>query len=306
MNLAASKPTLISLDWGTSALRAYLLDPQGHVLDKRSASKGIMQVQDGDFGAVLKETIQDWQVYGPLPILASGMITSRQGWVETSYLPTPTSSLELADALIAIPWEGHAHIYFVGGVMDQTPEHIDVMRGEETQLLGAYLSGMPDGWCILPGTHSKWADIHGGTINQFRTFMTGEVFASLSQHTILKASIAEGDFDEAMYLKGVDRGLNSGPGLLNHLFHIRASSLFGGLTAPQAGNYLSGLLIGHELGGQQLNLKGQEQVCLIGSEGLTQRYATALEHLGFETNLFHPDIVTSGHMAIAQRAGLIS
>jgi 2-dehydro-3-deoxygalactonokinase len=154
------------------------------------------------------------------------------------------------------------------------------MRGEEVQIMGALaLSGRRSARMVLPGTHSKWVQVEDGQVRSFQTFMTGEVFALMSQHSILgKTMDLQGAFDEAVFLQGIDQSQQSGS-VLHHLFAVRTLGLFERLNAAQLPSYLSGLLIGEELRHQRASAH-TEPVILIGSEALTLRYTLALQHLG--------------------------
>ncbi|KHL59443.1 2-dehydro-3-deoxygalactonokinase [Xanthomonas cannabis] len=292
---------MIAVDWGTSSLRAYLLDATGAVLEQRRGSDGILACQ-GRFAEVLTRLIADWN--GPL--LLSGMIGSRNGWVEQPYLPCPAGTTALAQAMRSeddlLPGRT---LWFVPGV--STGEHDgvpDVMRGEETQLVGliAALGGGEHVAC-LPGTHSKWARIANGQLTGFATVMTGELYAVLRQHSILGKLMDDdhAELDAAAFLQGVDRSADSG-GLSHHLFGTRTLGLFERLSSAALPSYLSGLLIGHEL----REHRGDHAIVhLVGSPALAQRYALALQHLGVQSQLHPEDLAAAGLFALARQRGLV-
>ncbi|MBB3827283.1 2-dehydro-3-deoxygalactonokinase [Xanthomonas arboricola] len=292
---------MIAVDWGTSSLRAYLLDATGAVLEQRRGSDGILACQ-GRFAEVLTRLIAGWN--GPL--LLSGMIGSRNGWVEQPYLPCPAGTAALAQAMRSkddlLPGRT---LWFVPGV--STGEHDgvpDVMRGEETQLVGliAALGGGEHVAC-LPGTHSKWARIANGQLTDFATVMTGELYAVLRQHSILGKLMDDdhAELDAAAFLQGVDRSADPG-GLSHHLFGTRTLGLFERLSSAALPSYLSGLLIGHEL----REHRGDHAIVhLVGSPALAQRYALALRHLGVESQLHPEDLAAAGLFALARQRGLV-
>jgi 2-dehydro-3-deoxygalactonokinase len=182
----------------------------------------------------------------------------------------------------------------------------DVMRGEETQIFGALsLSGRDDGLFLLPGTHSKWAEASGGRIVSFRTFMTGEIFGALKDHTILGRPMREGPRDNMAFARGVEEGANldSAGALLNRLFATRTYSLFDRLSDTALSDYLSGLLIGAEVAAA-MGL-ADAAVTIVASPSLAQRYADALVLLGYKCTLAPEDCVAAGHWRIAQAAGLV-
>lgn len=306
MSSAASEPALIGLDWGTSSLRAFLIAADGGVLDKVSSNDGIMHVADRDFEAVFETLIGAWTDGGGLPVLASGMITSRNGWVETPYENVPAGAPELARALVPHRTARGAELRFVTGVTVKHPAGPDVMRGEEAQIIGASGLGLSDGTFVLPGTHSKWARVSRGRIEDFATYVTGEVFAALKGHTILGTLIEDGPYDAEGFELGVDTGLETGPGLLHDLFSVRTLPLTGRLARHQVADYLSGLLIGAEITGARNRGVADGAVTIVGRSDLADRYRAALERAGIASRTAPDDVVAMGHVLIARAAGLLS
>lgn len=290
---------MIAVDWGTSSFRAYRLDHDGAVLEQRSAAAGLLNCA-GQFEAVLAQQLLGWD--DPL-ILMAGMIGSRSGWREVPYVACPAGAELLAAGLCELQAAGFAgrRIFIAPGVSHRpaggTPE---VMRGEEVQLLGLSdsLSGAGPHSLCLPGTHSKWASLAQGRITGFRTAMTGELFAVLSQHSLLRATVAaDAPDDPPAFALGLARAREAG-GLANHLFSVRSLGLFGELTPAQAASYLSGLLIGHELEGLA---PASGPVHLIGSRALTQRYERALRARGVEPVLHSDALSARGLHLLARR-----
>lgn len=272
---------LVSLDWGTSSLRAHLHDAAGRVVETRARAWGIRQLPAGGYAAALADITVGWP---RLPRIACGMVGSRGGWHEVPYLDLPLAPDQLAAALVALPLDDGAPLWLVPGLRDGHGP--DVMRGEETQLLGA-LHQQPalatDATCILPGTHSKWVRIRDGAIASFRTLMTGEVFAVLRQHSILGAGGAEAVADPAAFARGVAAVRDGGQaGAFGRLFSARTLMLEGTLAAGAVPDYLSGLLIGEEF---RIALANGDAapgtpLQLIGDPGLCQRYVQAGQLFG--------------------------
>ncbi len=306
------QPQLIGVDWGTSSFRAYLSDGGGQVMDRRASPMGILSVADGHFEAALAAELTPWRdAHGPLPIIMSGMIGSRQGWREAAYVRCPADIGDLAANLLAFECESLGRLAIVPGLTVEADGMPDVMRGEETQIVGAQiaselaLSGRGDGHYVLPGTHSKWVRVDGGRITTFSTYMTGEVFAAMKDHTILgRLMSADGGDDTAAFVSGVRAGAAAGgPGaLLHRLFAARTLGLFDRLPGGHIAGYLSGLVIGAELGDVS---KATRTFTIIGSDALAARYETAAACLGIETRRAPADCVAAGHAAIARAAGLI-
>jgi 2-dehydro-3-deoxygalactonokinase len=298
-------PALIGVDWGTSAFRTLLIGGDGKILDRRSGPNGILTVKDGDFAGVLSGMIGAWLGESRVPVLMSGMIGSRQGWIETPYVTTPAGVADLAAALVPVKFDG-AELCIVTGIETASATMRDVVRGEETQVFGALQElGAEGGRFLLPGTHSKWVLAEGARIVSFSTYMTGEIYAALRNHTILGRLMQDGGEAPAAFARGVNDGSRAGsPGaLLNRLFGVRTAGLFGELSGADLPDYLSGLLIGAEIADASATVGGTVHV--IASDQLAQRYRHAARALGIDVAVVPEDCVAAGHLAIARAAKLI-
>jgi len=287
-------PDLIAVDWGTSSLRGARLDQSGTVLEEKSAPLGILNVPDGDFAGVFASLFADWMKSAGSVCLISGMAGSRQGWAEAPYVACPAGPAELKQHL---HWIEPGRIALVPGLSDEQRDVPDVMRGEEVQIFGAMrLAGLMDGLFVLPGTHSKWATVSGGRVTGFRTYMTGEFYGLLGQHSILARTLdADAPLDEPMFLRGVTRA-GDGEGILHNAFGVRALALFDRLSPAQSASYLSGLLIGEELRAQ--DLPARREVGVIGAPALTARYALALGQKGATVRSFGAEATWAGLRAL--------
>ena len=294
-------PCLIALDWGTSALRAYLLGADGEVLDRRAEPSGILNVPERDFAAVYHAITATWRSQHPaLPSIASGMIGSAQGWVEAPYVDVPADIETVAHTLAVVPNVG---LRIVPGLA-QRGRAPDVMRGEETQLFGAMVE-VPElaeeAVVVLPGTHSKWARLARGRIEGFTTYMTGELFAVLSRHSILGRLVESmsGDVAEgAGFVRGVRHARDAGAGLASLVFSARSAVVVGDLPAADSLGYLSGLLIGDEVRAGLAT--GQRPHALVGEPALCARYAAALGEFGVHDVALLGDTAASGLWEIAR------
>jgi 2-dehydro-3-deoxygalactonokinase len=267
---------MIAIDWGTSSLRAYRLDAQGNILESRASSQGILNVAPGQFPRVLEQQIGGWQ---EAPIVMSGMVGSRQGWAEAPYVPCPAGFEEIAASLLEVRWGGRS-AWIVPGLSCRDAAGVpDAMRGEETQILGCGVEGT----VCLPGTHSKWVEVKNGRIERFCTFMTGEVYAVLKQHSILGRMMQDGPPDAGAFAEGVRRSGEAG-GLLHHLFGVRTRELTGELGPAASASYLSGIVIGHELRANKART-----FSLLGTPELTALYQHAATALGIETLVLDPN-----------------
>jgi len=275
----------VAVDWGTSNLRAWGIAPGGGVTFEKSSPKGMGKLTREDFPQALAELLAGVAPAsaGALDVLICGMAGARQGWLEAPYLEAPTDLRGLLDGAVrpAMP-DGRIAPAILPGVCQKAGAD-NVMRGEETQLLGlATLTPGFSGVVCMPGTHSKWAQLAGTRIESFSTAMTGEMFEVLRTHSVLRHSF-NGDINGPGradgFAKGAAAGLDHPEQLLGTLFQVRAASLLSGRQPDWCAGYLSGLLIGTEIGSNR-HLIGAQSVPLIGSPALCALYAQVLEMTG--------------------------
>jgi len=304
-----ARPTaLLAIDWGTTSARAYRLDAAGTVLARRDAPLGIQSVVDHRFDRALDALLGDWRG-DPAPRIACGMIGSRQGWREAPYVECPADLAGLGGALTRTPG---GELAIVPGARCVDPAGVpDVMRGEETQLAGALTSGDGRVLAVLPGTHSKWAMIERGALVRFATFMTGELYAVLLEHTLLGRMADRGARPAAagpMFARGAERGLAEG-GFAHVIFGARTLALSGELAAADVGDWLSGVLIGHEIRAARAWAQAcggdAKRVLVIGGDAIVARYAGALAQAGVDAELGPADAAARGLFRIARNAGLV-
>jgi 2-dehydro-3-deoxygalactonokinase len=309
-----NQPFLIALDWGTSNLRASLLDNAGAVLATRSAAAGVMAIPERRFGDALLSLCGDWLAEHPrCACIASGMVGSRQGWIEAPYVECPAGLADAAARLVRVAFgAGERHqLHIVPGLRCVgTDGQVDVMRGEETQLWGA---GLPAGSCVvLPGTHSKWAWLgEGERVLGFQTHMTGEVYALLTQHSILgrlmdlSAAAPSAPFNS--FDDGVRLGLQQHAHLLHTLFAARTAGLMGQRAPHELPDFLSGMLIGAEVASARTSSGSAAvgtTVTLLGDGALCDRYARALGLAGLTGRRAPHEATTRGQWRVALAAGL--
>ena len=303
------RTALLGLDWGTTTLRGYLIGDNGAVLAERSADAGILNIQNGAFAAALIELAGDWLAADEgLPIVASGMIGSRQGWVEVPYVEIPAGAGDLTL---------HRHdgfdrpLYLVPGLARRDTDGVpDVMRGEETQIIGAHedgpLDGQNDSLFLLPGSHSKWALVAGGCITWFVTFLTGELFAALKDHTILGRMVTGDGANGTAFSRGVKIG-HGATGILQRLFSARTLALFDELPQQRVASYLSGLLIGAEIAEARALVQDPgAMITIIGDPVLSRHYLSALSHCGQSARQAADGAAARGLWRIAAANGLLS
>ena len=350
MNQAQCQTQLIALDWGTSSLRAYRLGAGGRAIEVRSLPLGVMKLPEvvlpENFGTDLTARFEfafeaacgDWIRAAPnAPVIAAGMVGSRQGWREVPYLALPIAVDRIGRTLSTVRTRNGQIVHIVPGLIENSALP-NVMRGEETQVIGAL--SLLDFWETparaeqqndqdhiligLPGSHSKWVQVRTqrpelqSHIEHFHTFMTGEVYAALCEHTILGRAMQTNDagdvgddhhaaFDSGVLVPQTPAGR---AGVLSTIFSTRTLGLTGILDGAGQREYLSGLLIGHEVAALQALLAEQlyppARVILVGDAALCMRYTRALSAYGFDQIEVAAQATERGLWQLAMAAGLMS
>jgi len=255
-------------------------------------------VKEGQFESVLSDEIGDWLDEGETHVLLCGMVGSRQGWVESAYLPCPVGIEDLAKATMKIPFR-KAHVELIPGVVGPDENGVpEVMRGEETETMGVLESCGGNGLVCFPGSHSKWIHLSDNKIFNFRTHVTGELFAAVRKCTILGRTMTGADATiGTSFERGVARSAESG-GLLHHLFGVRTMTLSQQLKEEDSPSYLSGILIGHEV---RCAMARGTTVHLVGSTLLCSLYARVVEICGGTAKVEGSEAAARGLAAIGAR-----
>lgn len=262
----------VAVDWGTSNLRAWAMHADGTVLAHAKSDQGVGGLYPAALEPTLMGVIDDW-IDGPTPVIACGMVGSRQGWVEAPYATTPCPCLPAR--MVPAPVEDpRLDLHIIPGVRQMAPA--DVMRGEETQITG-FLALNPgwDGVICLPGTHTKWVHVSADEIISFQTFMTGELFETLGKHTVLRHSLPADGWDDTAFAEGCDMAGDRPERIAARLFSLRAETLLHDLPPTAARARLSGLLIGAELAAAKPYWLGQN-IAVLGAPALAALYLKAL------------------------------
>ncbi|MCX5513255.1 2-keto-3-deoxy-galactonokinase [Kaistia algarum] len=301
---------LIAVDWGTSRCRALLLGKDGAILAEADSADGIAALGGNGHEEAFDRLVAGWP---NRPAIMAGMVGSRQGWREAAYVEVPTSLGALSAGLLRFETTRHRPMAIVPGLVLHSAERDgDVIRGEETQLVGL-MEKEPDfeGLAILPGTHSKWAAIRGGSILSFQTFMTGELFELLSKKSFLRHSVSESADDLSAspdFELAVRRSVEADLPFLAAVFSVRVRQLLNGVSGDDNLAYLSGLVIGGEIAAaRRIGLRRTgEAVRIIGSRSLARAYKKAFNILGEEAEtLDGTDLVRAGLVVIARANGLL-
>lgn len=298
-----AEPAFLACDWGTTNLRAWVVGKGGEVLASRDFELGVSKLGPGEARARFTDEVRPSLDAERLPAILCGMIGSNLGWRQVDYLPCPAGLEDLRRGLCAVV-EG---VRIVPGLRgDGVAGAPDVMRGEETQVFGWLKQdeGRMRGRHLLchPGTHAKWILIEDGRIVRFITAMTGELFAVLRKHSVLKSDApAE---DEAAFDAGFDAAEDGGA-LAARLFTARSRVTAGGEAAESTPSYLSGLLIGAEVASvpKLLGVALDHPIVLLGDERLCRWYGRALSRRGARSTTYDGEAAALAALTALQLEG---
>lgn len=299
-----SEPAYVAVDWGTSSFRLWLIDRAGQVLAERRSGEGMMAAAKAGFATVLQSHLAAVEAPDTLPVLVCGMAGARTGWVEAGYLDTPAPLAAILKQAVRVPGEAR-DIRILPGIAQRDVARPDVMRGEETQLLGALgLDAAGEALVCMPGTHSKWVRVKDGTVAHFSTFMTGELFSVVSRETILSLAVAGADDaeDVASFKAAAVAAFEAPAFAANLLFGARSRQLLFGGTPAAARETLSGTLIGVELAAGLSGTLPKAGVTLIASGQLAMLYKLAFDALSVTVASIEADEAVRRGLSMAAAA----
>ena len=287
---------MIAVNWGTSNFRAYKLDPQGNVEAEKFSGRGAVSVTAGGFQDALMAEVLEWMDSRDNRILMCGMVGARRGWKEAPYLQVPAGFDQILKGVIKLGAEGMDARIVPGLIGFDSTGVPDVMRGEETEILGCSAEVGHNVHFCLPGTHTKWVRMEDGRIGSFATSMTGDLFRAIRESTILRQCTQHEPSDEEAFLLGVARSGQDGE-LGHQLFGVRTLVLTGRMSEMSASSYLSGLLIGNEV----RNMASRDDdVHLIGDVALCTLYQKAMREFGIVSTIEPEGAALRGLLRIAR------
>jgi 2-dehydro-3-deoxygalactonokinase len=293
-----------AVDWGTSSFRLWLIDGAGGVVTERRSHEGMVAAGKVGFASVLQSHLDAVGARDDLPVVICGMAGARQGWVEAGYVDTPAQLTSILERAVPVPAQSR-DVRILPGIAQRDPDAPDVMRGEETQLLGALAEG-PRGEVIIcmPGTHSKWVTVSGATVDRFATFMTGELFSVVSRESILSHAVAGADETEDIdaFQSAVVEAFGAPALAANLLFRVRSRQLLFGGTPSSARARISGTLIGLELAAGLAGDVPSTGVTLVASGRLQALYRSAFETLSIDVQSIDADDAVLGGLTKAAEA----
>lgn len=299
------RPAYAAVDWGTSSFRLWLIDEDGTVLGERRSSEGMTTAASTGFAQVLQSHLSALFAPDDIPVIVCGMAGARQGWVEAGYIDTPTLLSAILTGAVSVPGQKR-DVRILPGLAQRSKQAPDVMRGEETQLLGAIAADAHGEQIVcMPGTHSKWVRVVDGAVTGFSTFMTGELFDVITKHSILSHAVtgAEAMPADAAALEAAVKAAFDQPALATSLiFGARAGQLLHGLTAVGAQARISGTLIGAEIAGGLLNVGKGTAITLVASGRLQTLYESAFHILSLPYQTIDADAAVRRGLSAAAKA----
>ncbi|UDL87324.1 2-dehydro-3-deoxygalactonokinase [Mesorhizobium sp. PAMC28654] len=306
-----SGAAVAAIDWGTTRLRAWLIDEAGKVLAERRGDDGLITAQQKGFSTILEGHLAAMGAPAGLPVIICGMAGSRQGWLEAPYVTVPSPLSAILAGAAGIPGQSR-DIRIVPGLAQRQADAPDVMRGEETQLAGAGLPAKGRHVVCMPGTHSKWVVVEDGGVAGFCTWPTGELFSVLAAHSILRHSLGEHPkpvtAENPFFRRWCETALTEGGDVTSRLFSIRAAGLLQDLKPDDAAACLSGLLIGGEIASARRRYgDASTSIALIASGALASLYGEALGLASLAVRTVDADqAVRAGLIEAARENGMIA
>jgi 2-dehydro-3-deoxygalactonokinase len=281
----------VAIDWGTSNLRAWGIGTCGDIIFSHVSDQGMSKLTPdaypGVLGALLSANLPSQA--SRIDVLICGMAGAKQGWMEAPYLDAPADLATLVDTAVvpAMP-NAHTSVRILPGICQRASSQEDVMRGEETQLLGlGTLWPGFSGVVCMPGTHSKWVQLSGRRVERFTTAMTGELFEVLRAHSVLRHSFAgpiQGPQRDDGFQAGLISGIEAPQKLSAMLFKVRAGSLLSGRPPDWCAGFLSGILIGSEIGALREWI-GETEIAIVGDAALAELYARGFTIVGGQARI---------------------
>ncbi|AGS20715.1 2-dehydro-3-deoxygalactonokinase [Rhizobium etli] len=300
-----ANPAYVAVDWGTSSFRLWLIDRDGSILAERRSGEGMTSAAKIGFSTVLSGHLTAVEAPEGLPVIVCGMAGARQGWVEAGYIDVPAPLASILTAAVRVPGESR-DIRILPGLAQRDVARPDVMRGEETQLLGALGRANSAAQAVcMPGTHSKWVHVGDGKVTGFSTFMTGELFDAISKNTILSHAVSGAEqqpADAAAFEAAVSAAFAHPALASNLLFTARSGQLLHGISAAAAQARLSGTLIGLEIAGALQDAANGTGITLVASGRLQALYEQAFNTLSLAFTAIDADAAVRGGLSAAAEA----
>lgn len=282
---------LIGLDWGSTNLRAFAFDASGNVIARTDSGAGALTLSGPQaFDAALMALVGEWAKHNPdAPMVACGMVGAKSGWREARYVDTGADAAALAAAVVRVETSLGRPLSIIPGMKSDEP---DVMRGEETQLIGANVG---DGIVVLPGTHSKWVRMTDGHVDSFATFFTGEMNALIRDHSSVGKALASkpDPHDHASFDMGIAYARAGAASWLHDLFVLRAAVVTGQKTEAEVSTALAGWLLGCEFAAALAMYPQTRGIATIASATLVPWYQSAARAFGIGCDVLNGEAATT-------------
>lgn len=292
---------VVAVDWGTTNMRVWSVDRDGQVIQGAKSADGMGSTAREEFPNIMDAHLAALGASQSVPVIICGMAGSRQGWQEAPYLDLPTKLDGLAPEAISVDGVDR-DIRILPGIAKRQTDNPDVMRSEETQLLGLVDAGLQSGMVCMPGTHAKWVSLEDGIATDFRTAMTGELYHVIATQSVLRHAVERHDPDatSGAFADAVRQSLADPAAALSRLFALRAATLLSGAGAQESADRLSGLLIGLDVATSIDNVTKQA-VTLVGGNALGKAYEKALSLAGADVRQVDGDLLSLAGLVVAAK-----
>jgi 2-dehydro-3-deoxygalactonokinase len=284
---SAPEPHSILFDWGTTNLRAYLIDDSGRIIDCHAAKLGVKHVSRDEYPSIIRQVAGEWvKRYAVATIVLAGMVGGNLGWRDVPMVQSPAGADEIAAGMFEVDLTEMPPVKIIPGVFCKSAHGLPgMMRGEEVQILGALaIAQLSSGHLCLPGTHTKWVEVEQGKILNIVTSMTGEMFDLITAYSVLADALKgwDGDIDASAFRSGLEIA-RSGLGALQCIFITRVQQVIGEeQDTGRRASRLSGILIGAEALSMLTSgsIGVSEPLFIVGETSLAGLYAEAVRFFG--------------------------
>ncbi len=285
MSIFSSGQTLAVIDWGAQRYQAFLLK-KATLVDSKTGDQGVLQIMDGAFEAALKAIVDPWlATHGEFPIILTGLVGAREGWLEVAPVRTPCTRTDIQQGIVQVATNQLKNVAIIPGVLHTGNDYPEALRGEEVSIIGTQIS---DGWILRRGEHTKLVRVSDNKITQLTTYITGELYRLLDEQSSLcwYTGRCHGGVEQKMspidFMTGVRTSLKAGC-LSRVLYSVSTRRLFNQIEVEHISSYLSGLVIGHEF--RDIKAMGLDDITLVGSGPLMELYQLAFEEMSIRSEL---------------------
>lgn len=289
MNQFTSRNALICVDMGTTNTRLWLIEGD-QIVQRFTAARGVRDAAQSGNSAVIREILRALIVQAQE---TAGMLTSPFGLREIPHIAAPAGEAEIAGAMkeVSVPEASELTFYMVPGVRTgglspnlEGLRYVDLMRGEETLVVGLMLAGLLSAEATFLNLGSHWKAIsidENRRIHASHTTLSGELIHALQEKTILASALPRGRFEKLetdWFEKG--RRYQAAGGMGRSLFSVRLLEQVFRVNPIQAASFLLGAVIESDQTGMENSGQLGRRVVIAGLGAAADAWRIALEATG--------------------------